>query len=85
MSVENQIFICYAKEDQKIALQLYYDLQDTEITPWIDCKNILPGQNWKFMIEQAIRESAYFLILLSANSINKRGYVQKEMKEALDT
>ena len=34
---------------------------------------------------QAIRESDYFIALLSFNSLNKRGYVQSELKEALET
>src|SRR5690606_41977128 len=42
------------------------------------------GQNWRLAIERAIRESALFLALLSARSVSKAGYVQKELRHALD-
>jgi hypothetical protein len=54
------------------------------INPWLDIKNLLPGQQWKTMISQTIRKSTYFIALLSNNSINKRGFAQKELKIALD-
>ncbi len=44
----------------------------------------MPGQRWESMIEQAIRESHYFLALMSSRSSAKRGYVQKEIRRALD-
>jgi len=48
-------------------------------------KDILPGEQWKSRIPQAIRCSDFFLVCLSANSVDKRGWIQKEIKEALDT
>jgi len=35
-------------------------------------------------ISKAVRESAVVLVCLSAISVSKRGYVQKELKRALD-
>ena len=79
-----QVFISYAKEDIKIANKIFYELKNEGLSPWIDHENLLPGQNWKDTIIKAIKESAYFIALLSINSINKRGFVQKELKIALD-
>jgi hypothetical protein len=39
---------------------------------------------WEPAIRKAIRESEFFLALLSEKSNSKRGYVQKERKNALD-
>lgn len=36
------------------------------------------------MISQAIKNSSIFLALLSHNSISKRGFVQKELKIAIE-
>ncbi len=78
------IFISYAKEDHKIAKKLYNDLKDAAVTPWLDSEDMLPGQNWKQGIYQAIKESSFFLTLLSSNSVSKSGFVQKEQKAALE-
>ncbi|ODS31389.1 MAG: hypothetical protein SCARUB_03487 [Candidatus Scalindua rubra] len=50
----------------------------------MDTKTILPGQRWRVAIREAIRTSNFVLALLSSNSVTKRGYVQKEIREALD-
>ncbi len=79
------VFIIYAREDEAFAKKLYNDLREKGVTPWIDSEDLLGGSNWKHEISQAIRKSKYTLILLSVKSISKRGYVQKEVKEALAT
>lgn len=79
------VFISYAKEDIEFATKIYKDIEELPgIKPWIDKVNLLPGQNWKIAINKAINNSRYFLALLSSNSVSKRGYVQKELKIALD-
>jgi hypothetical protein len=50
----------------------------------MDAKDLLPGQEWKVEIEKAIRESAVFIACLSNNSVNKEGFVQAELKRALE-
>lgn len=81
---EKTVFISYAKEDLNIAKRLYDDLQKAGVKPFLDYYNIMPGQKWENVILKAIRESQYFLVLLSSNSITQRGFVQKELKVALD-
>ena len=46
---------------------------------------MIPGQDWKFEIQKAVRNSDVVIVCLSAQSINKEGFVQKEIKIALDT
>jgi len=79
-----KVFISYAREDFSFANKLYNDLKLSKVKPWIDTKDILPGENWQKAISKAIKESAFFIILLSSNSISKKGYIQKELKVALD-
>lgn len=50
---------------------------------WFDKDSLLGGQRWLSAITEAIRNSSYFITLLSSNSVGKRGIVQKEIKEAL--
>lgn len=81
---EPKVFISYAREDQEVAERIYRDLSKSGVQVWIDSHSLLPGQNWKLEIEKAIQESNYFLALLSSNSLSKRGYVQKELRKALN-
>ena len=77
-------FICHSSDDKAIATKIYKSLLNTNIEPWIDNEKILPGQNWHSEISLAIQSSDVVIICLSKNSINKKGYVQKEIKYALD-
>ena len=79
-----RVFISYAHEDKVAAEKLYLDLRKYDINAWIDSEYLLPGQKWKTEIKQAIRESRFFIALLSENSIRKRGFVQSELAEALE-
>ncbi|MCP4349887.1 MAG: toll/interleukin-1 receptor domain-containing protein [Desulfobacterales bacterium] len=79
-----KVFISYAKEDFKTAKKLYDDLKLNGVEPWMDTEDILTGQCWEYEISKAIRESSYFLALLSFKSVSKRGYIQKELKIALN-
>lgn len=78
-----QVFISYAKEDNAFAEKLHRDLQQVGVKPWLDSVDLIPGQNWDMVISKAIRESRYFIALLSSRSVGKKGYVQKEIRDAL--
>ena len=78
------IFLAYARQDLSIVKSIYYSLRDAGYQPWLDVEALLPGQDWLFALEGAIKDSDIFLVFLSSNSINKRGYVQKEIKIAFE-
>lgn len=78
------VFISYAKEDIDAARRIHQDLEVAGHSPWLDSAEILPGQRWAAKIVEAIRQSDYVLTLLSNRYLNKRGYVQKEMRIALE-
>lgn len=82
---EIKIFIGYAREDEKYAMRIYNFLKKIKgVLPWMDKKNLLPGANWEEEIMNAIEESRFVLMLLSSQSVNKQGYVQKEALEILE-
>lgn len=78
------VFLSYAREDEERVEHLYQKLSDEGFKPWMDKKDILPGERWRTCVQRAIRASDFFLVCLSANSVTKRGYVQKEIRGALD-
>jgi hypothetical protein len=79
-----QIFISYAREDQQRVEALYQKLLAAGYQPWLDREHLLPGQKWEPVIKQALERSDFALVCLSATSINKRGFLQKEIKQALE-
>jgi hypothetical protein len=79
-----QIFLSYAREDEGKVEKLYQQLSDAGFKSWMDKKDILPGEQWESRIREAIRHSDFFLVCVSANSIDKRGWIQREIKQALD-
>jgi hypothetical protein len=79
-----QIFLSYARKDKTKVENLYQKLSDEGFKPWMDKKDIIPGEHWEPSIRQAIQNSHFVLACLSTNSIDKRGMLQKEIKMALD-
>ena len=78
------IFVSYARQDKAKIEDVYTMLMSAGCQPWVDRKDILPGEKWEPLIKKAIRESDFFLACLTTNSVNKRGMIQKEIKEALE-
>lgn len=79
-----KVFISYASGDRAQAQKLHDFLASQGIDPWIDTEDLLPGQDWKMEISRALDETDLILLCLSKKSVSKEGYVQKEMRLALD-
>jgi muconolactone delta-isomerase len=79
-----KVFICHSSGDKERVRTLYGKLKRDGFTPWLDQENILPGQEWDSEIRKAVRTSDVVVVCLSESSITKEGYVQKEIKLALD-
>lgn len=77
------VFISYAREDEKIARDLFDFLKRNGFSPWLDKENLLPGQNWELAIENAVTNSHAQVFLCSPRSVGKRGVFQREIKFAL--
>ncbi len=78
------VFLCHASDDKPVVRELYERLQSEGFDPWLDEENLFPGQDWKYEISRAVRNSDVVLVCLSENSVSKTGYVQREIKVALD-
>ena len=83
MSKELMVFLSYAREDQKEAKKIFEDLKKHGVNIWADFDSLRPGSKWKIEITRAIKESRYFLAVISSNSVSKKGHVQKEINLAL--
>lgn len=78
------IFLCYARPDQEKVTALYESLMAAGFAPWMDMKCIQAGENWEGAIRLAIRKADFFVACLSDNSLNRRGFMQREIHLALN-
>lgn len=79
-----RVFLCHSSGDKPIVRDLYHKLRDDGFEPWLDEEDLLPGQDWRREIPLAVRNSDIVVVCLSKASITKAGYVQNEIKFALD-
>lgn len=79
-----KVFLCHSKDDKEHVRKLYLRLLALGCEPWLDDESLLPGQDWDSEIRRAIRTSHVFIACLSRGAVTKRGYVQKEIRFALD-
>lgn len=81
---EKTVFISYAREDSAEADRLYRDLKKRGARAWIDKEEIRAGMHWKLAISKAIKNNRFFIPMFSSKSVSKVGYVNKELRYALD-
>ncbi|NEZ62997.1 toll/interleukin-1 receptor domain-containing protein [Leptolyngbyaceae cyanobacterium CCMR0082] len=79
-----RIFLAHASEDKEAVTHLYQCLKARGFQPWLDKVDLLPGKNWRTEIPKAIKNSDVFLACLSQQSIQKRGYIQREFRMTLN-
>ena len=79
-----RVFLCHSSDDKPAVRNLYRRLREDGFQPWLDEQNILPGQDWKHEIQKGVRFSDVVIVCLSCSATTKRGYVQKEIRLALD-
>jgi hypothetical protein len=80
----HHVFICHASEDKPFVRKLYSRLVGDGIDAWLDEEKLLPGQDWQLEIDKAVKNAAVILVVLSSQSTKKAGFIQKEIKLALD-
>src|SRR6185369_5525939 len=79
-----RVFLCHSSGDKPAVRKLYERLSSSGVSPWMDEENLLPGQDWDLEISKAVRNSDVVVVCLSRGSTTKAGYVQREIKVALD-
>ena len=82
----DSVFVSYARLDQDFVLQLAQALKEHGVSIWIDQWNIPAGADWNRSIDDAIRNSNQFLIVLSpaATASETGGEVGGELRRALE-
>ncbi|MCZ2288479.1 MAG: TIR domain-containing protein [Anaerolineales bacterium] len=77
------IFLAHATQDKPVVRELRDRLKAEEwIDPWLDEDKLSPGQFWTAVIEDALDTSGAVIIFLSTNSVQKEGFIQRELSYA---
>jgi len=79
-----RVFLCHTSSDKPAVQRLYERLINNGVDAWLDKEKVVPGQDWQVEITRAIRDSEAVIVCLSKQSVTKEGFVQKEIKFALD-
>jgi hypothetical protein len=74
------IFISYAREDQRAAIRLSQLLEAAGWTVWWD-RRISTGKTWRFEIDKALQNARCVIVLWSQSSIHSQ-WVHEEAEEA---
>lgn len=79
-----RVFLCHASGDKPAVRKLYDLLVKDGIDAWLDERKLIPGQQWQIEIPKAVKYSDVVIVCLSSQSVTKEGFVQKEIRLALD-
>jgi len=79
-----KVFLCHSKDDKPKVRELYRRLVADGFDAWLDEEKLIPGQEWDLEIRKAVQDSDVVVVCLSNGSITQAGYVQKEIRFALD-
>lgn len=79
-----RVFLCYARRDRGVVKGLYDRLiEESWVSPWMDLR-LIAGQYWDIEINNALSKADVVLVCLSNISVNKEGYIQKELRMVLE-
>jgi hypothetical protein len=78
------IFLSYASPDLERVRDYYNYLIAEGFEPWFDKQRLVAGQNWDLELKRALGRAAVIVVFLSKNSIQRRGYLRREVRIALD-
>jgi formylglycine-generating enzyme required for sulfatase activity len=79
-----KVFLCHSRDDKPKVRELCRRLINDRFDAWLDEERLIPGQEWDLEIRKAVRQADTVVVCLSNKSITKEGYVQKEIRLALD-
>jgi hypothetical protein len=78
------VFLSYASPDRERVRPFCEQLKAAGFGVWIDYERIKPGQNWDYEINRALSHATFVVAFVSKKSVDRRGYVQKELAVALN-
>ena len=78
------VFFAYSMHDVEQVQRIYQLSRENGLNAWMDRYALIPGQEWKSAIRQAIRTSDAILIFISRNSFREASNLNLELRWILD-
>jgi hypothetical protein len=78
------IFLSYAREDGERANRIYSMINRNDRPVFYDKMSLTPGMDWREEIERSLEKCKLVLILCSRHTVEKEGFIQKEIRLALE-
>jgi hypothetical protein len=78
------VFLCHCSEDKPMVREIDRVLKSNGFQPWLDEDDIFPAHLWDREIKEGLRSSHAVIVCLSNMFVRKEGYVQKELRYAID-
>src|SRR5207248_3665123 len=79
-----KVFLCHSKLDKTAVREMWQQLLERGIQPWLDEEDLVGGEDWELAINKAVRTSHAILVFLSRKSVTTPGFAHKEIRLALD-
>jgi hypothetical protein len=70
--LDKQVFISYSSKNREFAIKLYDDLLKNQYPVWMDKKDLEEVEEWKPQIEDNLRRSNRFIVLISPCSVTSK-------------
>jgi hypothetical protein len=74
------VFLSHNRQDKPAVRELYQELRQKGIKAWLDEKELVPGEPWQPALEQGIKDSAAFAVLVGSDGL---GPWQNEEMQAM--
>lgn len=78
------IFLLHAHADRESVLKLFQRMQKEGVDAWLDSERLVPGQDWRSEIRNALLKCEVVVVCLSRAFDQKQGYRHEELKLALE-
>lgn len=78
------IFLIHAHADREVVLKLFQRMQKQGVDAWLDSERLVPGQDWRSEIRNALLKCDAVVVCLSRAFDQKQGYRHEELKLALE-
>jgi len=80
-----RVFSCHDLEDKSVVYGLYQRFLDLGwVNPWLDEKNLLPGQDRETERDKVLKSTDLALVFLSKQSLEQEGNLYREMRVLVD-
>jgi hypothetical protein len=81
---KSNIFLIHAHADREAVHKLFHRMKKEELNVWLDSERLIPGQDWRNEIRNALLKCDAVIVCLSRAFDQKQGYRHEELKLAIE-